>query len=54
MDRQDQEIIEFFLSQDIRLTRYYLDEHGDSAFHKRAQANMRRLYEEKVGAEGVG
>ncbi|MCC6715102.1 MAG: hypothetical protein IT496_07705 [Gammaproteobacteria bacterium] len=48
------EIIEFFLSQDIRLTRYYLDEHGDSAFHKRAQANMRRLYEEKVGAEGVG
>lgn len=48
------EVIEFFLAQDIRLTRYYLDEHGDSAFHKRAQANMRRLYQEKVGAESVG
>jgi len=48
------EVIEFFLAQDIRLTRHYLDEHGDSAFHKRAEANMRRLYEEKVGAESVG
>jgi predicted metal-dependent HD superfamily phosphohydrolase len=47
------EVIGFFLAQDIRLTRYYLDAQGDSVFHKRAEANMRRLYEEKVGQPSV-
>ncbi|MFO1436198.1 MAG: hypothetical protein U1F34_07580 [Gammaproteobacteria bacterium] len=42
-------IIGFFLSQDIRLTRYYLDTEGNSVFHRRTEENLRRLHEEKIG-----
>jgi HD superfamily phosphodiesterase len=47
---QTAEIIQLFLSQDIRLTHYYADASGESIFHKRTRANMRQLYTEKVGA----
>ncbi len=41
------EVLSFFLSQDIRLTRYYFDENGDSIFHKRTRANLDRLRAER-------
>jgi predicted metal-dependent HD superfamily phosphohydrolase len=44
-----QQVIRFFLSQDIRLTRHYLNEAGGSDFHHRAEDNVRRLYDEKLG-----
>jgi predicted metal-dependent HD superfamily phosphohydrolase len=44
-----QQVIRFFLSQDIRLTRHYLNEAGLSDFHHRAEDNVRRLYDEKIG-----
>jgi predicted metal-dependent HD superfamily phosphohydrolase len=44
-------IIGFFLSQDIRLTRYYLDTEGNSIFHRQTEENLRRLHEEKIGRD---
>ncbi|HTT07564.1 MAG TPA: hypothetical protein VMH34_02065 [Gammaproteobacteria bacterium] len=41
------EVVSYFLSQDIRLTRYYFDESGDSIFHKRTMANLNRLRAER-------
>jgi predicted metal-dependent HD superfamily phosphohydrolase len=45
-----QQVIRFFLSQDIRLTRHYLNSEGVSDFHERAEQNVRRLFDDKVGA----
>jgi len=40
------EVISFFLTQDIHLTRHYYDAFGDSVFHKRTRANLERLRRE--------
>jgi predicted metal-dependent HD superfamily phosphohydrolase len=40
------EVLEFYLGQEIRLTSYYHDETGESAFHKTARANLARLLQE--------
>ena len=39
-------IIEFYLSQDIRLTSHYSDNEGNSVFHTRARANLERFLKE--------
>ncbi len=41
------EVLSYFLTQDIRLTRYYADEHGNSIFHMRTRANLNRLRAER-------
>lgn len=38
--------VRFYLAQEIRLTSYYSDESGESAFHHAAQENVRRLVAE--------
>ncbi len=38
--------IRFYLSQEIRLTSYFTNEAGESAFHAAASANLRRLLAE--------
>lgn len=40
------ENIRFYLSQEIRLTSYFVNELGESAFHAAASANLRRLLTE--------
>lgn len=44
--RKSSEIIQFYLSQDIRLTPAYANEQGESVFHKRTRANLALLLEE--------
>ncbi|MEM7466391.1 MAG: hypothetical protein AAF387_05840, partial [Pseudomonadota bacterium] len=44
--RQSEEIISFYLSQEIRLTSYYSNGDGMSAFHQATKANLKRLREE--------
>jgi predicted metal-dependent HD superfamily phosphohydrolase len=46
---QVREVLDFFLSQDIRLTRYYFDADGGSLFHKRTRSNLDRLQAETAG-----
>lgn len=38
--------IGFYLSQEIRLTSYFINEHGESAFHKAVRENLERLVAE--------
>ncbi|MGQ0658666.1 MAG: hypothetical protein ACT4NU_11340 [Chromatiales bacterium] len=45
-------VIEFVLTQDIRLTQHYADPLGGSAFHNRTRANLERLRREKCGGAG--
>ena len=40
------EVLGHYLKQEIRLTSYYHDECGDSAFHKAVRANLTRLLQE--------
>lgn len=40
------EVVEFYLSQDIRLTKGYEDEEGNSLFHKKAKENLERFLNE--------
>jgi predicted metal-dependent HD superfamily phosphohydrolase len=40
------EVIGFYLSQEIRLTSYFHDENGESAFHKSLRENLARLLSE--------
>ena len=42
------EIIEFYLSQNIKLTSKYADEHENSIFHKKARENLERFVEEDI------
>ena len=35
--------ISFYLAQEIRLTSYFVNEHGESAFHKAVRENLERL-----------
>lgn len=39
-------MVEFYLSQDIRLTSAYADKEGNSVFHKRAKENLERFLQE--------
>jgi len=48
---QTSEVVDFFLGQDIRLTRYYADEYGESVFHKRTRRNLERLRAEKIAGQ---
>lgn len=43
---QARKIIEFYLSQDIRLTTKYADAKGESIFHKQTRANVKRMMRE--------
>ena len=38
--------IRFYLSQEIRLTSYFVNEHGESAFHQAVRENLERLIAE--------
>ncbi len=38
--------IGFYLAQEIRLTSYFVNEHGESAFHKAVRENLERLIAE--------
>ena len=40
------ETIRFYLSQEIRLTSYFVNEHGESAFHQAVRENLERLVAE--------
>jgi len=40
------EVIGFYLSQEIRLTSYFHDENGESAYHKAVRQNLTRLLSE--------
>lgn len=40
------EVIGFYLSQEIRLTSYFHDENGESAYHKAVRQNLARLLSE--------
>ena len=40
------EVIGFYLSQEIRLTSYFHDENGESAYHKSIRQNLARLLSE--------
>lgn len=42
-----EKIAEHYLSQEIKLTRYYEDENGESVFHKKTKENLARFLEEK-------
>ncbi len=42
------EIIEFYLSQDIRLTSSYADKNGVSIFHKKTKENLKRFLAEQI------
>jgi len=44
--KKTEEIINFYLGQDIRLTKTHDDESGESIFHKKARANLQRFLEE--------
>src|SRR5690606_30082592 len=41
------EVLGFYLAQEIRLTSYYHDETGESAFHKSVRANLAQLLREE-------
>ena len=41
------DVVGFYLSQEIRLTSYFHDENGESAFHKSVRENLTRLLEER-------
>jgi predicted metal-dependent HD superfamily phosphohydrolase len=41
------EVVGFYLSQEIRLTSYFHDENGESAFHKAVRENLARLLKER-------
>ncbi len=41
------EVVGFYLSQEIRLTSYFHDENGESAFHKAVRENLDRLMSEQ-------
>ena len=45
-----QEIVRHYLSQEIRLTSFYLDTNGKSAFHELALRNLERLGNERAPA----
>ena len=45
---QIKKIVEFYLSQNIRLTSQYEDEEGNSIFHKKAKENLERFMKEQV------
>jgi len=38
--------VQFYLSQEIRLTSYYVNEHGESAFHQAVRQNLERIIAE--------
>jgi predicted metal-dependent HD superfamily phosphohydrolase len=42
------ETIRFYLSQEIRLTSYFINEHGESAFHQAVRKNLERLIDESA------
>ena len=42
-----QDVVGFYLSQEIRLTSYFHDENGESAFHKAVRENLARLLDER-------
>ena len=42
-----QDVVGFYLSQEIRLTSYFHDENGESAFHKAVRENLARLMNER-------
>lgn len=46
--KQTKKVIEFYLSQNIKLTSGYEDEEGISIFHKRAKENLERFMEEAI------
>ncbi len=35
--------VQFYLSQEIRLTSYYVNEHGESSFHQAVRQNLERI-----------
>jgi predicted metal-dependent HD superfamily phosphohydrolase len=42
------ETVRHYLRQEIRLTSYFVNDHGESAFHVSAEANLRRLQREFI------
>lgn len=43
-----EEIMDFYLSQEIKLTKSYEDENGESIFHKKAKENLQRFLKENL------
>lgn len=44
--RRADDAVRYYLSQEIRLTSYYTNEHGESAFHAAVLGNLRQLHQE--------
>lgn len=44
--RASREVLGYYLTQEIRLTSYYRDDNGASAFHQAVRSNLTRLLEE--------
>jgi predicted metal-dependent HD superfamily phosphohydrolase len=45
--------VQFYLAQEIRLTSFFVNEHGESEFHARARANLQRLQQESAPGPGA-
>jgi len=51
--RETTETVQFYLSQEIRLTSYFMDHEGESAFHARVRANLDRLQREQAPTDNL-
>jgi predicted metal-dependent HD superfamily phosphohydrolase len=49
---QTKKVVEFYLSQDIKLTSAYKDEDGNSVFHKKAKENLEKFMKENFEGKG--